>query len=57
MAEASLPPFDLAPKVPKSATPEQCIAAWLDLMEACDQFVLAGLRREIGPDGDLKAAS
>jgi hypothetical protein len=25
-------------------------------MDACDQFLLAGLRREIGPDGDLKAA-
>jgi len=54
---ASFPsPLDLAPSVPESATPEQCIAAWLDLMDACDQFVLAGLRREIGPDGDLKAA-
>ena len=47
---------NFAPSVPKSATPEQCIAAWVDLMNACDQFLLAGLRREIGPDGDLKAA-
>ncbi len=44
-------PLDLAPSVPASATRAQCIAAWLDLMDACDQFVLAGLRREIGPDG------
>ena len=29
---------------------------WVDLMDACEQFLLAGLRREIGPDGDLKAA-
>lgn len=50
----SLP--DLTPTVPPSATPEQCIAIWADLMDACDQFVLAALRREIGPDGDLKAA-
>jgi hypothetical protein len=56
MPESTVSPFDLAPRVPESATPEQCIAAWLDLMNACDQFVLAGLRREIGPDGDLKAA-
>jgi hypothetical protein len=25
-------------------------------MDACEQFLLAGLRREIGPDGDLNAA-
>jgi hypothetical protein len=25
-------------------------------MDASAQFLLAGLRREIGPDGDLKAA-
>jgi hypothetical protein len=28
----------------------------MDLMHTCDQFLLAGLRREIGPDGDLAAA-
>ena len=57
MAEVAAPsPWDLSPSVPKSATPQQCIAAWVDLMDACEQFLLAGLRREIGPDGDLKAA-
>jgi len=56
MAENLLSPFDLAPSIPKSATPQQCIAAWVDLTDACEQFLLAGLRREIGPDGDLKAA-
>jgi hypothetical protein len=29
---------------------------WADLTDACEQFLLAGLRREIGPNGDLKAA-
>jgi hypothetical protein len=57
MAEKSLfTPDDLAPRVPADATPAQCIAAWIDLMNACEQFLLAGLRREIGPDGDLRAA-
>jgi hypothetical protein len=56
MTESLLPPPDLAPSVPKDATPQQCIAMWLDLLDACDQFLLAGLRRDIGPDGDLKAA-
>jgi hypothetical protein len=49
-------PPDLSPRVPDDATPEQCIAMWVDLMNACEQFLLAGLRREIGPDGDLQAA-
>jgi hypothetical protein len=56
MPEPLLPPPELAPSVPEGTTPQQCIAMWLDLLDACDQFLLAGLRREIGPDGDLKAA-
>jgi hypothetical protein len=32
------------------------IATWLDLMRTTDKLLLAGLRRRIGPDGDLKAA-
>lgn len=55
MSEPVLP-VDLAPRVPEGVTPSQCIEMWLDLMNACDEFLLAGLRREIGPDGDLKAA-
>lgn len=54
MAGELIPPPELAPPVP--ATPEQGIAQWLDLMDTCERFLLAGLRREIGPDGDLKAA-
>jgi hypothetical protein len=49
-------PPGFASSVPRDATPEQCVRLWLDLMDACDQFLLAGLRREIGPDGDLEAA-
>lgn len=56
MSGQPIPPADLAPPVPRDATPEQCIALWIDLMNACEQFLLAGLRREIGPKGDLKAA-
>jgi hypothetical protein len=56
MADPLIPPADLAPTVPEDATPEECIALWVDLMNACEQFVLAGLRREIGPEGDLRAA-
>ena len=56
MAGQLIPPPELAPPIPEDATPEQCIAMWLDLTSACEQFLLAGLRREIGPDGDLQAA-
>jgi hypothetical protein len=56
MAGQLLPPPDLAPSLPEDATPEQGIRAWIDVMHACEQFLLAGLRREIGPDGDLPTA-
>ena len=42
--------------MPADATPEQCIRMWVELMDVCEQFLLARLREEIGPDGDLKAA-
>jgi hypothetical protein len=56
MAGQLIPPPELAPAIPNDATPEQCVALWVDLMNACEQFLLAGLRREIGPEGDLQAA-
>ena len=47
---------DLTPPVPQHATPEQCVAMWMDLMDASEQLLLAGLREDVGPDGDLRAA-
>ena len=32
------------------------VLTWMDLMETCEQLLLAGLRHSIGPDGDLDAA-
>lgn len=46
----------LAPDTPRRLTPEQGIALWVDLMNACEQFLLAGLRRKVGPNGDLASA-
>lgn len=54
MTDNELP--ELAPQVPVDATPAQCVEMWLDLMNACDEFLLAGLRREVGPEGDVRAA-
>jgi hypothetical protein len=56
MAGQLIPPPGSEPKVPADATPGQCIRIWVDVMNACEQFLLARLREEIGPDGDLKAA-
>ena len=56
MVKQLLPDRDLAPSVPEGLTPEQRIALWVDLMETCDQFLFAGLRREVGPGGDVYAA-
>ena len=41
---------------PLDATPEYCVAAWIDLMRTGDKLLRAGLRMDGGPDGDLEAA-
>jgi hypothetical protein len=56
MAGQLIPPPDLAPPIPEHLTPTERIALWIGLMNVCEQFLLAGLRREIGPAGDLQAA-
>jgi hypothetical protein len=55
--EPTLSPADLAPPpLPDHLTMSERVAVWVDLMNTCEQFLLAGLRREIGPHGDLQAA-
>ncbi|HVA46547.1 MAG TPA: hypothetical protein VNH11_09250 [Pirellulales bacterium] len=51
-----LSPADLAARVPEGATASQCVEMWIDLMNACDEFLLSALRREVGPEGDVMAA-
>jgi hypothetical protein len=51
-----LPPAELAPPIPHETTFQERLDLWVDLMNTCEQFLLARLRREIGPDGDLEAA-
>ena len=56
MAGQLIPSPELAPPLPDDLTIQERIALWADLMDACEQFLLAGLRREVGPAGDVKAA-
>jgi hypothetical protein len=56
MAGQLISPPEFAPPIPDKLTPTQRIALWMGVMNVCEQFLLAGLRREIGPDGDLEAA-
>jgi hypothetical protein len=46
---------DLSPSL-DHLSQAQRVALWVDVMNACEQLLLAALRREIGPDGDLRAA-
>jgi hypothetical protein len=46
----------MEPPVPENLAPEERVALWLDLMDSTEALLLAGLRREVGPDGDLKEA-
>lgn len=43
------------PPLPKNMPDEQRVAAWADWLDTCEQFLLAGMRRRIGPEGDLQA--
>ena len=47
---------DLTPTLPPHLSAQQRMAAWFDLMFVVERFFLTGLRRRIGPDGDLTAA-
>jgi hypothetical protein len=34
----------------------QQVALWVDILDATEQFLLAGLRQKVGPQGDVAAA-
>ena len=56
MAGQLIPPPEMAPRSEKATSPTERILVWCDLMNACEQFLLAGLQRKVGPDGDLRSA-
>ena len=45
-----------APSNRPELTPEQGVRLWSDLMETCDQLLVAGLQASLGPDGNLREA-
>jgi hypothetical protein len=51
-----IPPPGMEPALPDNLTAEQHAAIWFDLMETADELLLAGLRHEVGPEGDVQAA-
>jgi hypothetical protein len=49
-------PTDPSVESIRNLTAEQRIALWADLFDACEQFLLAGLARKVGPCGDVRQA-
>lgn len=56
MANQLIPPPELDSDLPDGLTAVQRIALWVDLMDAADELLLAGLRHKVGPNGDVMAA-
>lgn len=56
MANQLIPPPGMQPPIPDHLTPEQRVTLWADLLDAGEALVLAGLRRQVGPEGDIREA-
>src|SRR5437016_2273391 len=56
MANQLIPSVGMEASIPKHLTPDQCVALWADLLDASEQFLLAGLARQVGPGGDIQGA-
>lgn len=56
MSNQLVPPAELAPPSVKHLPLAKRVELWGQLVDACEAFLLAGLRSRIGPHGDLEAA-
>ena len=56
MAGQLIPPPEMDEGETKATTPQQRIVTWLELLGLCEQFLLDGLRRRVGPEGDVRSA-
>ena len=50
-----IPSPEMAPSVPPSASREECIAAWFDLVDATDEILLATLRSRGLSEDEVRA--
>jgi len=56
MADPQIPPARFSPLNSRPLSLSQRVAAWFELMETSEQFLLGGIRHRIGPEGDLPHA-
>lgn len=56
MANQLIPPPGMEPSIPGDLTRDQCVALWVDVLDANEALLLAGLRQQVGPAGDLRQA-
>lgn len=56
MGSQLIPLPGMDPPTPDHLTADQRVTLWLDLMDASEELLLAGLRREVGPGGDVVTA-
>ncbi len=45
---------DLSPSLPETLTPAQGVRLWLDQMECAEQFLIAGLSREVSSEDEVR---
>jgi hypothetical protein len=56
MANTLIPPPEPAPFMPQGLSASRGIELWAEWLDTCEEFLLAGLRRQVGPSGDLRGA-
>jgi hypothetical protein len=56
MANQLIPPPSMMPPAPDELDFDQRAALWVDLIDTGEKLLLAGLRRDVGPHGDIGAA-
>jgi hypothetical protein len=55
MTNELIPPPDLDHPLPDGLSHAQLVSLWLDILEASDQMLLAGIRSTLPPGGDVRA--
>jgi hypothetical protein len=56
MVNQLIPPSGMDAQVGATLSSDERLALWAELVDASEALLLAGLRRQIGPDGDLREA-